>query len=266
MRENWDAMTKSMSLPDSFRGKVAPDVSASQHGMHANDIMKGRRQVSFDDVKAFTQCLIECPEEVVIREFEALLRANHSADTLFGSLLVKSAHLLGLMWGDDLCSFGDVTLGLAVMHRLLHRFDDALLDEVECIAGNPLALITPMPGERHIFAASLLAAYFRAAQWRVHSGINETWQNIVDNPKDHYVDVVVLTVSNPNKISDAQKLIQQMRARSMTAELKIIVGGAPFAASRDLYGAIGADGTACDAMSALDLAKSLVSRESSLEL
>ncbi|MEM7570562.1 MAG: cobalamin B12-binding domain-containing protein, partial [Pseudomonadota bacterium] len=207
----------------------------------------------------FTHQLIALPQEELQTQFLKLMGQGHSIDTLFRTLFVQSAYLLGEMWAEDACSFGDVTLGLTHIHQLLHRYSENLAVELEAVEGEPAILITPMPGENHIFAASLLSAYFRAAHWRVHSGIQLSQAEILQDLKDTYVDAVALTIGAERNLGAAKALVGHMKAKSRNQDISILVGGRPLLANPALVQELGADGTAGSPLSALDMARQLIS-------
>jgi methanogenic corrinoid protein MtbC1 len=213
-----------------------------------------------DEIKRFTDHLLNEPEDQAAKQFVSFLEKGHPVSAVFETLLAGAAHEMGLRWERDDCSFADVTLGMAVIHRLLRRYSDALVGEVTTVLDNPVVLVTPLPGEAHIFAAALLAEHFRAGGWRVHSGIHSTLPSVIQNVKEHHVDIVAVTLSSADKLEETDRLIQQIRSRSRNMNVRVIVGGPPFSADSRLHRAIGADATAADFVSALDVASHLAAK------
>lgn len=208
-------------------------------------------------ISAFTDHLLDLSENSISQEFEGFLSKGYPVGTLFSALLGGAAQELGVRWESDALSFAEVTLGMSTMHGLLRRFSGALAGEVPAVTGNRVVFVTPIPGEAHIFAGSLLSEYFRAAGWRVHSGIQANLKTLVATVKQNHVDVVAITVSDDDKVKDCLKLIHQMRSRSKNQDLAILVGGPPFVSDPSLHRRVGADATAIDALSALDAASGL---------
>ncbi|MEO0410328.1 MAG: cobalamin B12-binding domain-containing protein [Pseudomonadota bacterium] len=246
-----------------MRSKVIPGLSRSGQSQVGcrSDGQAATSAISQHHIEAFTNMLLVEPEAALMTRFDALRKEGKSVDILFSRLLVGCAQQLGDMWADDLCSFGDVTLGLSVLHRILHRYGDALGRELPGAVGDPSVLVTPIPGETHIFAASLLATYFRAAQWRVYSGIDESTNTLLDTITEYHLDVLIITVSCEAKVASAEKLIRQMKAHSCNQSVQVMVGGPPFLFDAYLHESIGADLTAPNALAALSLAKKSVVSE-----
>jgi len=209
-------------------------------------------------IEAFTDQLLRLPEPDLDSRFVALLEVGYPPSRLFGELLAGAAAALGERWERDLCSFAEVTLGMAAVHRLLHRYGDVLSGDVPPVANKPVVLVTPLPGETHIFASALLSEYFRAARWRVLSGIQAKYSTVISHVADYHIDLVAITLSSREKADDLDKLINHMRLRSRTRDLQVIVGGAPFVADPKLHKVVGADATAATAEEALEVSRDLL--------
>lgn len=213
-----------------------------------------------EEIARFTDTLLDEPEEQAAKHLVAVLEQGHSVGTVFQTLLAGAAHEMGLRWERDDCCFAEVTLGMAVVHRLLRRYSNALVGEVATVLDSPVVLVTPLPGEAHIFAAALLAEHFRAGGWLVHSGIQSTLPSVIQNVKEHHIDVVAVTLSSADRLEETDRLIRQVRSRSRNMNVRVIVGGPPFLSDSGLHRAIGADATAVDFVSALDVASHLAAK------
>lgn len=265
MLENYDELTRTRAPDESGQsarqggGKEVNGASSFAHALkNSPPLVQQDLEFTAQAISSFTDGLITAPEEELSKEFVGYLDDGYPVDSVFTGLLGAAANELGDRWERDICSFAEVTLGMAVMHRLLRRYSDVLADVVPRTDGNPAVFVTPIPGEVHIFASSLLSEHFRAAGWQIHSGIQADTKALVETVKQHHVHVVALTVSDAHKVKDAARLIQQMRVRSRNPDVSVLVGGPPFISDPALHVAVGADATAIDAMAALDVASSLV--------
>lgn len=211
------------------------------------------------DIGIFTHLLLHRSEWSAEDYFVSLLNEGAPVTTLFTELLSGAARLLGEQWLKDECSFVDVTLGLTVLHRLLHRYGGQLDLEVSPITEDRAIMITPIAGEDHIFAASLLLEFFRSARWRVFSGVGERREAIVRSAEKKRVDVVAISVSAAERLEDCRRLVGDLRDRSSNADTRILVGGPPFAADPQAYRSVGADAVAADPITALDVAATITS-------
>ncbi|MEM9878704.1 MAG: cobalamin-dependent protein [Pseudomonadota bacterium] len=209
-------------------------------------------------IERFTRQLLTQPETTLQQEFEHLFEVGHAPSDVFDGLLAGTAKALGRRWEDDECSFADVTLGMSIVHRLLRDYSSLLSAQLDPTPGNPVIFVTPIPGETHIFASALLAEHFRAAGWRVISGIHAKYRTIMDSVSENHVDVAAVTLASGDKMQELGKLVQQLREHSKANDLRVLVGGPPFDAQPALYKTVGADATAKTAWSALDVARRLI--------
>lgn len=70
-------------------------------------------------------------------------------------------------------------------------------------------------------------------------------------------DVLLLSASMPSQVATVRTLIENIRQGVRTRGVKIVVGGRPFVVAPDLAAAVGADGWAPDARTALDVCNEL---------
>lgn len=208
-------------------------------------------------VEHFTNLLLNSSDSKAVHFINSLFRDGASANAVFTDVLSPSARLLGALWQRDKCSFADVTLGLSAIHRVLYREADRLGREIDARSHDHAILITPLPGENHIFAASLLAEYFRAALWMVRSGIGESKSAIVQIVRRQPFDVVGVTVSSVHKIPACKQLISEIREHSLNPNIKILTGGPPFIESEVTCDDVNSDATAMDAANAVRVARAV---------
>ncbi len=227
--------------------------------LDGSDLTRGEEaQIGVESVVKFTQLILDGNGKQAERFIDKMIADDVQANEVLGNMFPESARLLGQKWVDDECSFVDVSLGLAAMHRLLHAFSPLLTEEVSLVEAQPIVLITPIPGEQHIFAASLLGEYFRASSWIVHSGIKADWSTLVRQVSFDYFDVVCVTVSHLDKIDDCFGLISDLRKNSQNRHIAVLAGGPPFQENPSLTSKVGADATASDAMEAVEVANKVI--------
>lgn len=268
MRDSFDELKRGDGLTHARRAHVRGVADAFQDLQQARVDVLGRAAapdaprmaISSARISAFADALLHAPEDQAARCFVDFLEQGDCVSGIFETVLTGAAHELGRRWESDQCSFAEVTLGMAVLHRLLRRYSDALVGEVTTVLDNPVVLVTPLPGEAHIFAAALLAEYFRAGGWRVHSGIHAALPSVIQTVKEYAIDIVAVTLSSADRLEETDRLIQQVRSRSRNMNVRVIVGGAAFGSDLGLHRAIGADAMAADFGSALDVASHLAAK------
>lgn len=210
------------------------------------------------DISTFTDLVLRGSDTAVDAFFLRLADEDGApVSSLFLELLSGSARMLGEMWEADECSFVDVTLGLATLHTLLHRYGERLEDEVTPLADDRSIFITPMPGQDHIFAVAVILQFFRSARWQAFSGIGESRDAALLSVEMDVPDVIAVAVNSADKLDDCRTFIADLRTHCPNKNVKILVGGPPFVESPEAYASVGADATAPDAVAALGVAAQL---------
>ncbi|MEL6752060.1 MAG: cobalamin B12-binding domain-containing protein [Pseudomonadota bacterium] len=202
--------------------------------------------------------LLDGKDSVVIARADELLAQGHSVTDLILGYLGAIAERLGAFWVRDLCSFADVTLGMATLHAILRSKAGLLASEVEGTDNSPSILITTVPGQTHVFGASVVEEFFRAAGWDVSSGFYETEAECLEAVSSDAFDIVGLSIGAERSVEDCRRFIGAIRDRSMNKDAKILVGGPLLAVDPDQVATLGADASAPDAPSALKTARKLI--------
>ena len=233
--------------------------SISQAAANTCKSLIDHHSVVFPQSDAFelANVLIAQKEALVTELIESALDQTTDGKQLFAQLFSKTAATLGLMWERDQCSFADVTLGMSCLHRQFRRNVERLSSYLEPIPDRRRALITPLPGDDHIFAAALVGEYFRAAGWQVYSGINFTRSAVLRSCADEDFDFIGISVSADERLYDASQLIHDIRCIERLESVPILVGGLPFQTDITAAAQIGADHAASNITEALEIAERL---------
>jgi len=212
------------------------------------------------DINTLSELLADGREDAVQTELTRLRKEGLSAIDLHLQTLSECARRLGDMWCDDTASFGDVTLGMVSLHRIMRGFRHELEAEIGKAEETRSILLTTVPGETHIFALGMVETFFRAAGWRVASGLDRTAAELSAEVSHEHFDLVGISVSGTNVLNSCRDLMEKIRNESKNPEIKILVGGPPFIENAKLVSLLGADGFAMDAKQALDVAKTICTK------
>jgi methanogenic corrinoid protein MtbC1 len=254
-----EVLSRASFLQDETRGGVIrPDPLA--HSIEA-DILprlllsrRGRDRAVQATPELITGAEVERFTDLVLKNrpagtgaFVADLRARGIlADAVFLDLLGPSALLLGTRWEDDLCSFGDVTLGILQLQTMLRDLLPVFDAEVAPRAGVRRALLVPAPGEQHGLGLQIVAAFMRRAGWQVWCGAPESRQVLLDMVRDEWFALVGLSTACTNRLESLTAAVRLIRRASRNPAVGIMVGGPVFIDHPELATAIGADATAVD--------------------
>ena len=204
----------------------------------------------------FTRLLLSFDTTGALACIRDLQRQGLSTQAIFLGLLAPAARRLGALWESDELDFVDVTLGIGRLHKLMLIIDSEGQTELAPRVDR-CAILLPTPGDGHSFAAAMVDTFFRAAGWRAP----------VVSPGDplmalgtQWVDVIGFSLSCERYLENLRAAVAQARLTSKNPCLFVLVGGRPFVENPDRVQSVGADGTAPDAPSAVDVARRLLER------
>ncbi len=115
-------------------------------------------------------------------------------------------------------------------------------------------------GEMHEMGARMVADIFELNGWNsFYFGSNTPKHSLIDSIKMHRPDIIALSVTMVYHISEMTEVIDILKKDPLTEDIKIIAGGYPFLLVENLWQKVDADGSAVDAVSAVELAENLTS-------
>ncbi len=189
---------------------------------------------------------------------EELLARGLSLDSIYLEIFAPAARRLGEKWERDECSFTDVTIALGRLQQSLRRFSAHF--RPECIEGGPWrqALFAAVPGEQHTFGLSMIVQYFLRAGWDAALIPSPAAEELLRLVQLEPIALVGLSMSREAHAPALKALIGRLRSGSCNPALRLIVGGVAFEGRAGLAAELDADGTAADALDAVNLAQHLV--------
>lgn len=220
-------------------------------------------QHAFDDIRIedFCEILSTGEEAAAFRQFDLYLGEGISVSKLFIDLLSNAARRLGELWGEDSCSFGDVTVGMAILHNIVRSYAPRLAHELKADEFKGSIYVAPMPGQMHIFGSFMLETFLSAAGWNVKSGLPKTREEFLNEFSTHDYSAIAITVSDIRDVVECKQLIKNIRNMSLNTDVKVLVGGPLFNDGKMLFKKLGADATASNALEALEVIKAICKEE-----
>ncbi len=252
-RKAIDEMLRDRIIPRLVEGSSEIELTKRSTGSGAVLQLKLKK----NQIDAIADNLIDGDGAEVNNALEAMFAQGHSMADIFLELLAPIAVELGSRWTSDLCSFADVTMGMSELHTVLRKNSTRLAMEISSSAPGESILVTPMPGQTHVFGASIVEEFFRAANWDVRSGVNASERDLLSALADEHFTIVGLSVAHNGLLEDCKCLISEIRKVSLNQEVKIMVGGPAFVLDPSQVEEVGADATASNAKQALEMAKFL---------
>jgi len=222
------------------------------------------------DVESFALTLLDPSREPAELLLAAYCERGVPLDAIYLDLFAPAARLLGDMWLVDQCNFSQVTLGLwrirGMMHELSPSFHASSTGIQPQRSAERRILLATLPGQQHTLGLSVLSEFFRRDGW-IALCIPSPEPGLTQSTlSGHWFDVFALSASMDSEIGDLEKTIRAARKTSQNPRLVVLVGGPLFLRNPELCDMIGADGTAADAPSALQLAARLVQVQQDVRL
>jgi MerR family transcriptional regulator, light-induced transcriptional regulator len=211
-----------------------------------------------EDVVALVGLVIGADAAAPLAYVEGLRLRGVTLERLYLDLFAVAAQRLGQLWTEDLCSFADVTVGLARLQGLVRQYSPAFMPSVEARDPRRTALLLPVPGEQHTFGLVMVAEFFLRAGWDVHCDPLARDEDVSAAVRQRWFAVAGISVGNNDRLDGVAALIRLVRRESRNRGIGVMVGGRVFAEKPELAGLVGADATATDGRQAALQAETLL--------
>ena len=213
--------------------------------IHRNRIARFVEQLFDDDSD-------ECDTMV-----DALMAECGDPQKVVERLFEPAARIIGENWCADDCDFIKVTIAMSRIQRLFRRITTehppaATPDLTRC------ALLTPAPGEQHMFGLSVVEDAFRRGGWEVDCcGCDES-ANMFRLAASNDYRIIGVSVSADRQLADLLPVVRKLRSKSRNKSVVLMAGGS--LVMQNPQGAMNAgfDLLAVDSSSAVALAEAVV--------
>lgn len=219
---------------------------------------KQRRVITDADVEEFTQLSLNEDAHVLLDFVDHCLETGSSVETIYVELLAPAARKLGEYWEEDSQDFVGVTMGLWRIQEILRELTLRIPPKSHPGHGQRSALFSPMPGEQHSFGTLMVAECFQRAGWDTEVLIEPTQSELTAKFAKRHYDLIGLTVSCDCSTGALSSLVNTIKAVSSNPHIRILIGGRVINDRPSLVVECGADATAIDARTAVELADRLV--------
>jgi MerR family transcriptional regulator, light-induced transcriptional regulator len=215
-------------------------------------------------VSEFIDLTIQEDPELAINFVQREIESGVTFENILLNLLAPAARGLGERWEQDLCSFVEVTLGVARMHRMLREFN-GIPDHLWGQTGfGRKMLLLPAPGEQHTFGIRLVQEFLMRDSWTVVNRPCKNLDEFAEVLNSEHFDVVGLSLSGETLIDTLMSCIAVIRSKSKNRRVHIIVGGQLFSERPELINTCGADAYAADAPSTVRVVNSWATKLTAL--
>jgi len=119
---------------------------------------------------------------------------------------------------------------------------------------------TSIGGDLHEIGIRMVSDFFEMEGWDTfYLGANSPAADVIDEIIKRKADMLAVSVTMSNFLSNAKELIQSVRGNLECGDVRILIGGRPFTIYDSLWEKFGADGFAGNAHEAVEIANRLTS-------
>jgi len=199
-----------------------------------------RTRAPLPQFDAFTEACRNGDSLKVNAIIDKLLGENVTHQQLFLELITPAAQHLGVLWEKDLCSFTDVTCGLAIMHQVTYRLGYEFRDGPQVEGDQSHVMLCAAPGSLHILGITIVADLFKREGASVVVDISASQAELVRAVSNEWFDMIGISVAIESQLLELKPLITSLRKHSGNPDAKVLLGGPIFSlvdATPELFGA-----------------------------
>lgn len=171
---------------------------------------------------------------------DSLMAQGFAQERIFLELITPAARHLGALWDSDLCSFADVTCGLAILHHVVYRLGYEFREGQHDKGLQTNVMMCCAPGSMHLLGATIVGDLFRREGANVVIEVSSTEQELVRAVANEWFDVIGISVAIESQLPLLQTLVSKLKKESGNPNVKVLLGGPIFMlinATPDLFGA-----------------------------
>ncbi len=255
---NLSVLLENVVIPKLIADRGNPNSRLSEQGLAETIGSDRKRPIDRHDVVTFTGLTLTSDASALLDFIDNCLATGSSVESIYVDLLAPSARRLGEFWEEDSEDFVDVTMGLWRIQEVLRELALRVPPPAVPGQGTRSALFSTMPGEQHSLGTLMVAECFMRAGWDADVLIEPTQSELTEKFATRHYDLVGLTLSNDYPSGQLSSLISTIRGVSRNSGICVMIGGRLVNENPDLIEACGADATAADAPSAIEVANTLV--------
>ena len=143
---------------------------------------------------------------------------------LIETIVVPVANEIGSAWVDDRMSFAEVTLKIGLMQSAVSNFASRALSTASRHDA-PCFLVSPVPGEQHVFGSAALSSLLIAEGYRAEAILDASPRRLCDQVAARDYAVVGLSCNSDRTLPSVNALIRDIRNASRNRSIKIMIGG-----------------------------------------
>jgi 5-methyltetrahydrofolate--homocysteine methyltransferase len=204
-----------------------------------------------------SEALMRGDRDTVSKLVKALLDQGVEIRDIMDNGLIAAMEIIGKKFKANEIFIPEVLISAKAMHAGI-----AILEPHFAKSGiKPVGkvVIGTVKGDLHDIGKNIVSMMFKGACFDIDDlGIDVSPEKFVDRAKAKDVDIVAMSSLLTTSMNAMKDTVKALTAAGLRGKVKIMVGGAPV--TQEFADAIGADGYAKDAATAVDKAKELLKK------
>jgi methanogenic corrinoid protein MtbC1 len=191
---------------------------------------------------------------------DLLIVQGFSQERIFLELITPAARHLGALWDSDLCSFADVTCGLAILHHVVYRLGYEFREGPHDKSAQTNVMMCCAPGSMHLLGVTIVGDLFRREGASVVIEVSSTEEELTRAVENEWFDVIGISVAIESQLLHLKSLIAKLKKASGNPNVKVLLGGPIFMLVEATPGMFGADAISNNAAEVVSLLKSFAAK------
>ncbi len=204
------------------------------------------------------QSLIDGDPDACVELTQQALAAGIEPMAIIREGLMVGMNVVGEKFGSGEYFLPDLIIAADGMQQAMALLDPELTARRQQVESAGTVVIGTVKGDIHEIGKSLVGTMLSANGFKVHDlGVDVPNEKFIDKVKETGANLLGLSALLTTTMTMQKQVVEALQQAGLRGQVKVMVGGAPV--TRSWAEEIGADGYAEDAMSAVALARKLVS-------
>ncbi len=207
-----------------------------------------------DEIATFARLCAAGKRQEAVLLIERLRSDGLDQEGVFVDLITPAARLLGRQWEDDLLGFSEVTVGLVLMHEVIHGMGYEFHDGPQTAGGIKRVMLACAPGSQHVLGLAIVAEFFRKAGWQVVLEVSPSRTELCHAVRNEWFDLVGVSVALDSQLVALSDLVDSLKTASRNPTTPVLLGGPIFSTGAHRAETFGAQAICVDARDCVPLA------------
>ena len=212
-----------------------------------------------DILTEITRSLVECEAPDMVAELsQKALEHGEEPLTIINQGLVPGMEIVGEKFQTGEYFLPHMVIAANAMQEAMGLLQPELLARQQNVEAPGVFVIGSVQGDIHEIGKSLVATMMLANGFRVHDlGVDVAPETFVEKVQELGANLLGLSALLTTTMTAQQDVLEALQEAGIRDRVKVMVGGAPV--TKEWAESIGADGYAEDVVSAVELARHLLS-------